>query len=166
MQKSYFCLPMKIKMNWDGVGIATSLLCAIHCAVLPMIISAIPLMGIDLVHNEFFEWIMILAAIIIGYYSLIHGYSRHHRSHTPIIIFSVGAVFLVFKQFLPEHSIVFLTIAVSLIVSAHLINYRLCRVRKCNSEHHKHWSFFLIIFYKIFYAQNSPCLVSLRRNHL
>lgn len=129
---------MKIRMNWDGVGIATSLLCAIHCAVIPLMVSAIPLLGIDLVHNEVFEWAMILLALVVGYYSLIHGYTTHHRSHTPIILFSVGAVFLVFKQFLPEHSIVFLVIAVSLIVTAHYINYRMCKARKCNSPHHKH----------------------------
>ena len=107
---------MKVKLNWDGVGIATSLICAIHCALLPILLSSATLFGINIIHNEVFEWLMILIAIAVGYYSLIHGYSRHHRSHTPIIMFSVGAVFLVFKQFLPEHSSVFLSIAVILII--------------------------------------------------
>ena len=28
---------MNVKINWDGLGIATSLACAIHCIVLPLI---------------------------------------------------------------------------------------------------------------------------------
>ncbi|TSA43005.1 MAG: MerC domain-containing protein [Chitinophagaceae bacterium] len=50
---------MKIRLNWDAMGIATSVLCAIHCALLPVIMSSLPIFGINIVHNVFFEWGMI-----------------------------------------------------------------------------------------------------------
>ncbi|MCH5600168.1 MerC family mercury resistance protein [Niabella ginsengisoli] len=34
---------MKNRFNWDALGITTSILCAIHCAVLPLFLVALPL---------------------------------------------------------------------------------------------------------------------------
>ena len=33
---------MRLKINWDALGIATSLACAIHCAVLPLLLTSLP----------------------------------------------------------------------------------------------------------------------------
>jgi hypothetical protein len=129
---------MKIKLNWDAMGIATSVACAIHCALLPILMTSLPLFGINIIHNLFFEWGMIGLAFLVGAYSLFHGFNKHHRSFTPIIIFSIGFVFLVLKQFFHQFEYPFLAIAVALIISAHYYNYRLCHLSKCASPHHKH----------------------------
>ena len=129
---------MNIKLNWDAMGIATSVACAIHCAVLPVILTTLPIFGINIIHNLFFEWGMIALAFVVGSYSLFHGFVKHHRSFTPIIIFSVGFFFLVLKQFLLEAEYALLTIAVILIITAHYYNYRICHRSKCSSPHHSH----------------------------
>ncbi len=129
---------MKIKLNWDAMGIATSVACAIHCALLPILISTLPVFGINILHNSFFEWGMIALAFLVGSYSLFHGYIKHHRSFMPILIFSTGFIFLVLKQFFVELEYSFLAIAVALIITAHFYNYRLCQQSKCSSPHHKH----------------------------
>ena len=90
---------MDTKINWDIMGIATSVACAIHCALLPVLVSTLPVFGINIIHNSFFEWGMIGLAFIVGSYSLFHGYAKHHRSFTPINIFLIGFMFLVLKQF-------------------------------------------------------------------
>lgn len=132
------CLTMNIKLNWDALGIGTSVLCAIHCALLPILMSTLSVFGVNIIHNVFFEWSMIAVAFAIGSYSLFHGYKKHHRSLVPVIIFSVGFIFLVLKQFFGQYEILFLIIAVALIISAHFYNYRLCHRSKCSSPHHKH----------------------------
>jgi tetrahydromethanopterin S-methyltransferase subunit C len=129
---------MNIKLNWDAFGIGTSVLCAIHCALLPVIVSSLPIFGINIVHNLVFEWGMIGLAFIVGSYSLFHGYVKHHRSLKPVLLFSVGFVFLVLKQFFFQYDILFLLIAVTCIISAHFYNYRLCHKSKCSSPHHTH----------------------------
>ena len=129
---------MKIKLNWDAMGIATSLACAIHCALLPILVSSLPVFGINIIHNSFFEWGMIALAFVVGSYSLFHGFVKHHRSFTPVLIFSAGFIFLVLKQVYPPLEYWFLTIAVALIITAHFYNYRLCHQSKCASPHHKH----------------------------
>ena len=131
-------LIMNIKLNWDALGIGTSILCAIHCALLPVLMSTVPVFGINIIHNLFFEWGMIVLAFVVGSYSLFHGYIKHHRSLVPVLIFSFGFVFLVLKQFFVQYEIPFLIIAVVLIISAHFYNYRLCHRSKCSSPHHKH----------------------------
>lgn len=129
---------MNIKLNWDALGIGTSILCAIHCALLPVLMSALPIFGIDIIHNPFFEWGMITLAFVVGSYSLFHGYVKHHRSAKPVLIFSFGFIFLVLKQFFPAYETPLLLIAVALIISAHYYNYRLCHRSRCASPHHKH----------------------------
>lgn len=127
-----------VKLNWDAFGVATSIACAIHCAILPLVISSLPILGINIIHNSFFEWGMIALAFAVGSYSLFHGFITHHRSLGPVLIFSVGFIFLVLKQFFAQWEYVFLTLAVLLIISAHYYNYRLCRKSKCASPHHTH----------------------------
>lgn len=129
---------MEAKFNWDIIGIATSLACAIHCALLPLLITSLPLFGIDIIHNLLFEWGMIALAFVVGSYALFHGYIKHHRSLLPIMIFSAGFIFLFLKQFFHNLENWFLIPAVILIISAHYYNYRLCHKSKCTSPHHKH----------------------------
>lgn len=129
---------MRIKVNWDGLGIATSLACAVHCAILPLMLTSLPLFGINIIHNLLFECSMIAIAFGVGAYSLIHGYLKHHRSIFPLMIFSSGFIFLITKQFFHEYENYFLFPAVFLIISAHYLNYRLCQKIKCITPHNQH----------------------------
>lgn len=119
---------MNFKVNWDALGIATSVACAIHCAILPLVLSSLPLFGINILNNEMFEYLMILIALMIGVWSLWHGFKKHHHSFLPITIFVVGIITLVFKQVWHQWSIYFLIPAVLFIISAHWLNYKKCRV--------------------------------------
>lgn len=119
---------MKQRINWDAWGIGASLACAIHCALLPLFLSSLPLFGVNIIHNPFFEAGMILLALAIGSYSLYHGYRKHHHSLLPLTIFFAGFVFLVLKQFVASYETWLLIPAVLLIISAHILNYRSCRV--------------------------------------
>lgn len=121
---------MPLKINWDAVGITTSVACAIHCALLPMFLSSLPLFGINIIHNLLFEASMIGLAFAIGAYSFYHGYTRHHHSLRPFLIFSIGISLLVLKQFFLHVEYWLLIPAVLLIVSAHVLNYKSCRIRE------------------------------------
>jgi hypothetical protein len=123
-----FAFRMRSKINWDALGIGASLACAIHCALLPLFLSSLPLFGINIIHNIGFEIGMILLACAIGCYSLWHGYRKHHHSLVPIALFTAGILFLVIKQFFIHYETWLLIPAVGFIIAGHLINYRSCRV--------------------------------------
>jgi predicted ferric reductase len=129
---------MKIKVNWDGLGIFTSIACAIHCLVLPMALTSLPFFGIDIIHDGIFEWSMILLAFFVGVYALVHGYKTHHKKMLPIFVFCVGFSLLVTKQFFLSIEIYFVIPAVFLIIGAHITNYKLCKKNNCTSPHHAH----------------------------
>jgi MerC mercury resistance protein len=131
-------LYMSTKVNWDMMGIATSVACAIHCALLPVMLTSLPLFGINIIHNSIFEWGMIGLAFVVGSYSLFHGFAKHHHSFIPIFIFTAGFIFLILKQFFHPIENWLLVPAVSLIIGAHYYNYRLCHQSKCSSPHHQH----------------------------
>jgi hypothetical protein len=124
---------MKLRLNLDAVGIVTSLACAIHCALLPLLLSSLPLFGINILNNIYFEAGMITLAFFIGSMSLYHGFRKHHHHWMPLAIFSAGFVFLVAKEVFIQYERWLLAPAVILIVSAHVVNYLYCR--KANHCH-------------------------------
>ena len=126
-------------MDWDKAGIATSLACAIHCAVLPIFFTSLPLLGINIVHNETFEFGMIFLALIIGIIALRHGWKKHHHSALPVLMFVSGIILLVVKHWFEAQLLLFLIPAVLLIIGAHVLNFRLCRSHgECAHEEHCH----------------------------
>jgi hypothetical protein len=130
---------MKLQINWDALGVSATIACAIHCALLPLLLTSLPLLGINILQNIFFESGMILLAMAIGSYSLWHGYRRHHHSHTPWIIFIAGMLLLLLKQFIAELHLWLLIPAVPLIISAHYLNWRYCRKAKhCHASDCSH----------------------------
>jgi len=115
------------KINLDVLGITASVLCAIHCAVLPLVLASLPVLGINIIHNVYFEYGMILLAFLVGSWALLHGFRRHHGRLIPLLLFTGGLLLLVAKQIWHAYELRFLPFAVVLIVGAHVLNYRLSR---------------------------------------
>jgi tetrahydromethanopterin S-methyltransferase subunit C len=123
------------RVNLDFMGMATSVACAIHCAILPLVITSLPVFGINIVNNSVFEWGMIGIAFTVGCVALAHGYQHHHRDRKPLIVFAAGFIFLILKQVFYKHEFVFLAPAVLLILYAHLLNFRYsAQSRACDTS--------------------------------
>jgi hypothetical protein len=118
---------MPQKINWDAIGISTSLACAIHCALLPLFLTSLPLFGVNIIENQGFEYGMIILALVVGGYSLYHGKKKHHHSWLPTIFFVIGIALLLAKMQWHEWRLQLLIPAVVSIITAHYLNYRLCR---------------------------------------
>jgi MerC mercury resistance protein len=118
---------MKPKISADIIGIGTSIACAIHCAVLPLFLTGLSVFGVNIIHNLWFESSMILLAGLVGLYSLRHGFTRHHRSPVPFLLFVTGMLFLFAKQYWHVYELILLPFAVILIISAHIFNFRFTR---------------------------------------
>ena len=134
-----FVVLLMFKINYDALGIGASLACAIHCALLPLFLSSLPILGINIINNTYFEVMMILIALAIGIYSLLHGYTKHHHKILPVVLFSIGMSMLLFKQVFHKYQVFFLLPAVIMIISAHYINYRQCKLTAhCRTDHFSH----------------------------
>ncbi|PZP51162.1 MAG: MerC domain-containing protein [Pseudopedobacter saltans] len=120
---------MKGKINWDKVGVTASLACAVHCLALPLILTSLPILGIDLVNNEAVEITMIGLAFIIGIVALWKG-RKEYNSTKPILLFSIGIACLIIKEIFHEWHNIILIPAVVFILWAHYTNYRMIKSAK------------------------------------
>jgi hypothetical protein len=118
---------MRYKTNWDALGITTSVACAIHCAVLPLVLASLPVLGVNIIDNARFEYGMIGLAFAIGSRALWHGFRKHHHAYRPWLLFFGGILLLLAKQIWHQYEFQILPFAVGLIIGAHVLNYRLCR---------------------------------------
>ena len=123
------------KLNLDAVGIGASLLCAIHCALLPLLITALPLLGLEMLENEKLEYGLLSFSFFVGCTALFRGYRRHHHHLKPLLLFSAGFIILLMGHFLAGEGWEPAIIAAGalLIITAHVWNLRQCRRCKiCN----------------------------------
>src|SRR6476619_8482533 len=61
----------------DRLGATGSLVCAIHCALLPLLIALLPSLGIAVWLGDDFERGFVLFATLLGSFTLVWGYRRH-----------------------------------------------------------------------------------------
>ena len=130
---------MKLQINWNALGVSATVACAIHCALLPLFLSTLPLFGINILDNIYFEAGMMLIALLIGGLTLFHGYRKHQHRFTPLILFITGMFFLIFKHFFADTVIWLIIPSSMLILLAYYLNWRLCRIAKhCHSSDCNH----------------------------
>ncbi len=122
-----------LAFNWDFLGITTSLLCAVHCAILPILATLSVFSTGIFVDDHFFETFMILMAIVIASISLINGYIKVHKSILPVIIFTSAVFIMLLGHFLftEDLSHVINAIGGVCIAIAHWINWKKLRRNAC-----------------------------------
>ena len=125
-----------VKINYDRWGIITSIACAIHCAVLPILFSTLPFLGINIVESPVIEYSMIGVSLLLGIVAMRHGYKCHHKRILPVILYAAGFSFLILNQIFKEQFVLlFIPLAIILIIGAHGLNMYCCRItRKCNTH--------------------------------
>jgi hypothetical protein len=61
----------------DRFGSTASLLCAVHCAVLPVLLAAAPSLGLSVWLGDEVELALVSFVTLLGLFSLVWGYRRH-----------------------------------------------------------------------------------------
>ncbi len=130
-------LKMKIKNSTlDLVALSSSLICAIHCASIPIMLSSTTFGSIHFLANPFIERTFIGLGFVFVLASLWPSYQKIHRKLKPLKIAVMGFIFIgLGRLHLTESWEIGNTIMGTLLVSlAHYYNWKLlgCRV------HHKH----------------------------
>jgi hypothetical protein len=127
--------PTKIS-RLDRAGIFVSLLCAVHCAALPLLLSLLPLAGLTFLQSEWMEVAIIGTSLTLACLSLRRSY-KEHRKILPFIIACIGFCALGAGHLISaRHEWILLTAGGLLIATAHLINWRFhhtCNHRNVNT---------------------------------
>ena len=114
----------------DKVGMTASITCAIHCAALPMVITYLPIIGLDFLGNVWVEINMSLLSLCIGIWSLASSYKKH-QSLMPVLILAMGFGLITTGHFfLHELEALLIPLGGFTIAAAHYFNWKFSRF--CN----------------------------------
>jgi hypothetical protein len=87
--------PPKQSSRLDSIGMTASILCAVHCALVPLLITSLPLLGLGFLANPWVEWSMIIFALLIGVYAIGFSYLRSHHRILPMILLIGGFMIII-----------------------------------------------------------------------
>jgi hypothetical protein len=114
----------------DRLGATGSLLCAIHCALLPALIALLPSLGIAAWLDDGFERGFVAFATLLGLFTLVWGYRRHRAVRALwLLLPGLGILWLAIGYEPLHHAVVphaiAMTLGGTLVGLAHLANLRL-----------------------------------------
>ncbi len=103
-----------------------SILCAIHCAIVPIMLTSLPILGLGFLTNPWLEWSMIIFALLIGIYAIGNSYLNQHHKLLPIILLLIGFAIIIGGHFLITnwHEAIVVPIGGLLIAIAHFFNMK------------------------------------------
>ncbi len=113
----------------DRFGATASFLCAVHCALLPLVIAALPAIGLSFLANHRFERGFIAFASVLALTTLIFGFRRHHRFRAfwflvPGILLLAAGIIVDFDESATVHAVL-VAMGGTLVAASHLTNLRL-----------------------------------------
>jgi hypothetical protein len=123
----------------DKFAIGLSMLCTIHCLVLPLLLVTLPSLGSLQLQNEAFHTWTLLAVIPTSIYALTIGCKKHQRYR--LLLWGVSGLTLMISAVFLSHEItgesdekILTLLGAIIVVAAHWGNFRRCRQYKnCSS---------------------------------
>jgi hypothetical protein len=121
----------------DKAGMIASITCAIHCMIMPLIVTLLPIFGLSLFATEEFEWMLLMVSAMLGVTSLCFGFKKH-KSFRAFSFLGIGLTFLVIGRLAHEHVshfrvfafdiyLLFLVAGAILVTLSHWLNNKLCK---------------------------------------
>jgi len=122
---------------FDRAGMSASIACAVHCALLPVALAALPALGLAWLDSPWVDWSMVVVALGIALRAHRGGYRLHQRC-LPAGVALAGIAVIVAAMCLlkgsASHHYVQASGAV-MIAGSHLLNHRFCKTcATCRSE--------------------------------
>jgi hypothetical protein len=129
----------KVESAVDRFGALASLLCAIHCALLPLLFGVLPAIGLAFLVGHTFERVFVAFAILLASISLVHGL-RTHGSYQAFLFLVPGIVLLVIGLLTGSaHGSYWhaglVSVGGTLVAVSHVINQRLHHVHGPSCRH-------------------------------
>ncbi|HEY0272161.1 MAG TPA: MerC domain-containing protein [Chitinophaga sp.] len=114
------------KINPDAVGIGASLVCAVHCIVLPILFTSLPLFGVEVLENMYLEAATILVSMSVGVWVLWRSYRHGHITGFLVFCFIVGLGLVIAGNFMHTTTgeVLLKFAGAAVIITVHAINWR------------------------------------------
>ena len=84
-------------------GVWASIICAIHCTILPLLMILLPTAGVYLFINETFEFVLLGISLVFNMTNVCFGY-RQHKSNKAVAVLALGLFVFVVGRLMHRHS--------------------------------------------------------------
>jgi len=124
--------------RFTGITAGLSLVCAVHCLLMPLMVVIAPLIGIGFFVEESFEAALIASMLILAGGTLFMGF-RQHRRMEPAALLGAGIVGIIVSHFLvpKEYEPWIMGAAGICLAAAQLLNRSHCRAcAHCDADAH------------------------------
>lgn len=130
----------------DKLAIGLSLMCAVHCLALPVLLILLPSMAALQLDNEAFHFWMAVAVFPSSIYALTMG-CRQHKRYRLFFLGSIGLTLLLLAVVLGEDGVgevgekILTVVGAGFVAAGHLLNFRLCYAlnhENCDCHNEKH----------------------------
>jgi len=123
----------------DRFGASASFLCAVHCALLPLVIAVLPALGLGFLADHRYERAFIAFASLLALSTLLAGRRRHQRWHAfgfllPGIALLAAGISVDFDHSSMLHAML-VGLGGTLVAAAHMTNLRLAHVHDAACRH-------------------------------
>ena len=85
------------------VGVWASIICAVHCTILPLLMILLPTAGVYLFINETFEFVLLGISLMFNITNVCFGY-RQHKSNKAVGVLALGLFVFVVGRLMHNHS--------------------------------------------------------------
>jgi hypothetical protein len=111
----------------DLMGTCVSLMCALHCLTVPLLVTVLPLAGAGVFLGGSLEVLFIAASVALATGSLCWGFRRHRRWQM-FIVLGAALTMIGVGRFLARESfeLVFVVMGAAVLAGGHLLNRYLC----------------------------------------
>lgn len=125
-----------IQTTIDKTAISFSVICAIHCLLVPIAITLLPVLAATPLEGEVFHKLLLIGVLPASIVGLTLGCKKHKKWNN-VVLGGIGLSALVFAAFF-GHDLtgelgekVITVIGAILISWSHLRNHKLCSLNKC-----------------------------------
>jgi len=114
----------------DIIALSSSLICAIHCAIFPILLSFSSLSSLYFLNNPIIEWVFISLGIVFLLTSLWPSYKTIHHKTKPLNMALLGFAFIAIGRLHFTHlwEVSNTVIGATLLAIAHYANWKLLRI--------------------------------------
>lgn len=114
-----------IKITPDKVGVSLSFLCAIHCAITPLLLTFLPLWGLGFLASHELEFALIALSLLIAGYVLWKDYRNIHQNLLPASLAILGFVLIFSGHVFHSLEILFAVFGGMIVTFSYLLNWKI-----------------------------------------
>jgi hypothetical protein len=129
----------QIQSQADGLAISLSVLCILHCLLIPVMVIALPTLSSFFFTDEAFHIWMVVAVIPVSALALYSGWKKHLVFQVALVgvigLLIISCATFLGHEYLSEYWERFLTVIGTIIItSSHIWNYYLRKVETIKTK--------------------------------